>query len=216
MTGVLDVVVADKDWLIRAAISSLLSEDALFGRVVDVDSFSGAVAAMRQVEPRVLVTDVEFPDGSGIDLCAQVRREYPDTRVLFLTSRRDEEHIIAAMLAGANGYVLTTSEPRRVLAHAKAIASGGWVLDPPVNDVFVDWMRNAAGAVRAHDRITDHERKILPLIAKGKTNREIAAELYLSQYTVKTYVSTLLKKLQLARRSEAAAYVTRMELPRES
>jgi len=216
MTGVLDVIVADKDWLIRMAISSLLSEDAQFGRVIDVDSFSGAVAALRQLQPHVVVTNVDFPDGSGIDLCALVRREYPQTSVLFLTSCRDEEHIIAAMLAGANGYVLTSTDPLRVLAHTRVSASGGWVLDPPVSDIFIGWMRRAAGSARTTDRITDHERKILPLIAQGKTNREIAAELYLSQYTVKTYVSALLKKLQLARRSEAAAYITRQELPRAS
>ena len=136
---------------------------------------------------------------------------HPDTHVLFLTKVCDEDIVVSALLAGAHGYVLKSSDPAQLLTHIRTVACGGSVLDAAANEIVVDWMRRAALVPHSADRITEHERRILPLIAEGKTNREIAAALYLSEHTIKSYVSALLKKLQLARRAEAAAYVARLE-----
>jgi DNA-binding NarL/FixJ family response regulator len=134
-----------------------------------------------------------------------------------LTSFSDEDAVIASILAGASGYVLKQSQPERLIAAVETAAAGGSLLDPAVSDTVLQWMRGAAASIgRPADRLSDQERKILPLIAEGKTNRQIAAELYLSEHTVKTYVSGLLKKLQLARRAEAAAYIARQQQTRAS
>lgn len=211
MRGGLNVVVADENWLVRLGVASLLSDDEQFGEIVDVGSGAAALAAVHDHDAHVLITDTHLPDGSGIELCRQTCRDSPHTQVLFLTSYSDQPTVVAAMLAGARGYVLKNKDPRQLLADIKTVAWGGSVLDAAVSDLVLGWMRRAAAAGRSADHITESERRILPLIAKGKTNREIAAELYLSEHTVKTYISALLKKLQLARRSEAAAYVARLE-----
>jgi DNA-binding NarL/FixJ family response regulator len=154
--------------------------------------------------------DVRLPDGSGIEACRQIRSKNPATRVLILTTYCDEDVLIQALLAGANGYLLKQTEPDRLIAAVQTVAAGGAVLDAVVTEAFLHWMRTAAATPgRKRDNLSDHERKILPLIAQGMTNRQIAAELYLSEHTIKTYVSGLLKKLQLARRAEAAAYIAR-------
>jgi two-component system response regulator DevR len=216
MRGGLDVVVADEDWLVRLGLISLLSADERFGHVVEVGTAASALAAVHEIDPTLLITDVRLPDGSGIDLCRQVRAQHPETQVLCLTGCCDEDLVIGAMLAGARGYLLKNNDPERLLANVKTVALGGSVFDAPGSDLVLRWMRRAAVSPRCADRINEHERKILSLIAEGKTNREIAAHLYLSEHTVKTYVSGVLKKLQLGRRAEAAAYVARQERYRAS
>jgi DNA-binding NarL/FixJ family response regulator len=217
MTGsAIKVLVVDENWLVRLGLSSLLSEDGQFGQILESDSVAGALAVVQQYAPDVVICDVHLPDGSGIDMCSQIRRANPLTHVMFLTTCCHEDLVISAMLAGASGYILKNNDPERLRADVLTVAAGGSVLDGLVSDIVLQWMRRAAESGRGADRITEHERKILPLIAQGKTNRQIAAELYLSEHTIKTYVSALLKKLQLARRSEAAAYIARQEQLRAS
>jgi two-component system response regulator DevR len=110
-----------------------------------------------------------------------------------------------------SGYLLKQSEPERLISAVETAAAGGSLLDPAVTDTVLRWMRGTANGGEPSGRLSDQERKILPLIAEGKTNREIGAELYLPEHTVKTYVSSLSKKLQLARRAEAAAYDARQQ-----
>lgn len=210
------VLVVDDNWLVRLGLVNLFDGDARFGQVIDTDTAAGAIAAAQRYTPDVVVADVQLPDGSAVEACRQIREENPGTRVLFLATSCDEDSIIPAMLAGATGFVLKSSDPERLLASVVTVASGGSVLDGAVSDVVLQWMRRAAATSSARDRISEHERRILPLIAQGKTNRQIAAELYLSEHTIKTYVSALLKKLQLGRRSEAAAYIARLEQARAS
>lgn len=210
------VLVVDDNWLVRLGLVNLFNGDARFGQVIDTDTAAGAMAAAQRYLPDVVVSDVQLPDGSAVDACRQIREENPATRVLFLATGCDEDSIIPAMLAGATGFVLKSSDPERLLASVVTVANGGSVLDGAVSDVVLCWMRRAAATSSARDRISEHERRILPLIAQGKTNRQIAAELYLSEHTIKTYVSALLKKLQLGRRSEAAAYIARLEQARAS
>ena len=218
MTGTgITILVVDDNWLVRLGLTNLFGGAPQFGQIIETDSAASAVAMARKHAADVVVLDVQLQDGSGVDACRQIRAENPNTRVVFLTTRHDEDVIITALLAGATGYLLKHNHPDRVLAAVATVAEGGSVLDETVSEVVLQWMRRAAATPgRVSDRISEHERKILPLIAQGKTNRQIAAELYLSEHTIKTYVSALLKKLQLARRAEAAAYIARQEQLRAS
>jgi len=215
--GVITILVVDDHWLVRLGLTNLFGHLRHFAVVGEAATADGAIAAARAHSPDIVIMDVRLPGGSGIEACRQIRSDDSRTRVIMLTSFSDEEAVIAAILAGASGYLLKQSEPERLITAVETAAAGGSLLDPAVSDTVLHWMRGAA-ATNGHssDRLSDQERKILPLIAEGKTNRQIAGELYLSEHTVKTYVSSLLKKLQLARRAEAAAYITRLQQMRAS
>jgi two-component system, NarL family, response regulator DevR len=214
--GLIRVVVVDDHWLVRLGLANLLGNLRHFALVGQASTAAGAIEAARTYAPDVVIMDVRLPDDSGIEACRQIRSDNPDTRVIMLTSFSDEEAVIAAILAGASGYLLKQSEPERLIAAVETAAAGGSLLDPAVSDTVVHWMRGAASASHSGDKLSEQERKILPLIAEGKTNRQIAHELYLSEHTIKTYVSSLLKKLQLVRRAEAAAYIARQQQSRAS
>src|SRR5215207_7682809 len=210
--GLIRLLVVDDHWLVRMGLSTLFANLRRFAVIAEAETAAGAIAAARQHSPDVVIMDVRLPDGSGVDACRQIRSDNPTTRVVMLTSFADEDAVIAAILAGASGYLLKQSEPERLIAAVETAAAGGSLLDPAVSDTVLHWMRGAAaGAAHSGDRLSEQERKILPLIAEGKTNRQIAAQLFLSEHTVKTYVSSLLKKLQLVRRAEAAAYIARQQ-----
>jgi DNA-binding NarL/FixJ family response regulator len=210
--GLIRLLVVDDHWLVRQGLCNLFAGLRHAAVVAEAATAAAAVAEARAHAPDVVIMDVRLPDASGIEACRQIRSEHPQTRVVMLTSFADEDAVIAAILAGASGYLLKQSEPERLIAAVETAAAGGSLLDPAVTDTVLRWMRGAA-ASSAHpsSRLSEQERKILPLIAQGKTNRQIAAELFLSEHTVKTYVSSLLKKLQLARRAEAAAYIARQQ-----
>jgi DNA-binding NarL/FixJ family response regulator len=211
------VLVVDDHWLVRLGLINLFEGIPHFSTVADTGTALGAIAAARTHAPDVVIMDVRLPDGSGIEACRQIRSNNPKTRVIMLTSSCDEDSVIAAILAGASGYLLKQTDPERLIAAVETAAAGGSVLDANASETMHHWMRCAAANTgRNGDRLSEQERKILPLIAKGKTNRQIASELYLSQHTVKTYVSGLLKKLQLTRRAEAAAYIARQQQARAS
>jgi DNA-binding NarL/FixJ family response regulator len=213
--GVITILVVDDHWLVRLGLTNLFANLRHFALVADASTASGAVEAARTYAPDIVIMDVRLPDGSGIEACRQIRSDNPRTRVIMLTSYADEDAVIAAILAGASGYLLKQSEPERLIAAVSTAAAGGSLLDPAVSDTVLHWMRGAAAsATHTGDRLSEQERKILPLIAEGKTNRQIARDRYLSEHTVKTYVSSLLKKLQLARRAEAAAYIARQQQAR--
>jgi DNA-binding NarL/FixJ family response regulator len=214
--GVISIVVVDDHWLVRSGLTNLFGNLRRFTLLGEACTAAEAVAAARTHQPDVVIMDVRLPDNSGVEACRQIRSDNPSTRVIMLTSFSDEEAVIAAILAGASGYVLKQSDPERLIAAVETAAAGGSLLDPAVSDTVLHWMRGAASASQSVDRLSEQERKILPLIAQGKTNRQIAAELFLSEHTVKTYVSSLLKKLQLARRAEAAAYIARLQQARAS
>src|SRR5260221_13009699 len=190
--GLIRVLVVDDHWLVRLGLTNLFENLRHFALVADATTAAGAIAAARTHEPDVVIMDVRLPDGSGIEACRQIRMNNPNTRVVMLTSFRDEDAVIAAILGGASGYLLKQSDPERLIAAVETAAAGGSLLDPAVSDTVLHWMRGAA-ATAGHntDRLSEQERKILPLIAEGKTNRQIAGELYFSEHTVKTYLSSL-------------------------
>src|SRR5215216_1693607 len=215
--GPIRLLVVDDHWLVRMGLTTLFANLRNFAVVAEAATAQAAIAAAQQHSPDVVIMDVRLPDGSGIEACRQIRSDNPSTRVIMLTSFSDEDAVIAAILAGASGYLLKQSESERLIAAIETAAAGGSLLDPAVSDTVLHWMRGAAASAgHTGDRLSEQERKILPLIAEGKTNRQIAGELFLSEHTVKTYVSSLLKKLQLVRRAEAAAYIARQQQARAS
>jgi two-component system response regulator DevR len=213
----LRVLLVDDHELVRMGLRTLLSGAAGFVVVGEAGSVAEAVAAAQLNRPDVVLMDVRLPDGSGVEACRDIRSALPDVRVLMLTSFADEDAVFSAIVAGAAGYLLKEARADALLAAVRTVGSGGSLLDPAVAQKVLDRVRASAIAPTRDDKLgalTDQERKILPLIAAGKTNREIAEALYLSEHTVKAYVSDLLGKLALRRRSEAAALFAR--LPDES
>ena len=169
----------------------------------------------QRFQPDLVVMDVRLPDGSGIEACREIRAEFPATRVVMLTSYPDEEAVIAAIVAGASGYLLKQVRARDLVAALEAVGRGESLLDPAVTGKVLERMRRIATSDEPDElgALTQQERKILALVAEGKTNKEIAAEVFLSDKTVKNYVSSILAKLNLERRAQAAAYVARIKHP---
>jgi DNA-binding NarL/FixJ family response regulator len=178
--------------------------------VGEAGTVAEAITQARRCQPDVVILDVRLPDGSGVEACREIRSERPEARVIMLTSYADEDAVLASVMAGASGYVLKQVEPDRLIEAVEIVARGGSLLDPSATDAVLGQLRRL-GTPEPDDGLTENERKILPLIAEGKTNRQIAADLYLSEHTVKTYVSQILRKLNFSRRSEAAAFIARRQ-----
>jgi two-component system, NarL family, response regulator DevR len=209
----LRVLLVDDHELVRMGLRTLLSGVTGFVVVGEAGSVTEAVATARTCRPDVVLMDVRLPDGSGVEACREIRSELPDARVLMLTSFADEDAVLSAIVAGASGYLLKQARADALLDAIHTVGRGGSLLDPAVAQKVLDRIRASAVAPARDDKLaalSDQERKILPLIAAGKTNREIAEVLYLSEHTVKAYVSDLLSKLALRRRSEAAALFARL------
>jgi DNA-binding NarL/FixJ family response regulator len=209
------LLLVDDHHVVRLGLAALFATVPHFEVVGQAGTIAEAVAGVRQCRPSVVIMDVRLPDGSGVEACREIRSELPDTRVVMLTSYADRDAVVASIMAGAAGYLLKQTEPERLIEAVNTVAQGGSLLDPTITESVLDWMRHL-GPQGANDPLaglSEQQRRILPLIAEGKTNREIAAELFLSEHTVKTYVSTILQKLQLTRRAEAAAYIAQRRPP---
>ena len=168
----------------------------------------------RAYEPDLVIMDVRLPDGSGIEACRDIRSARPETRVIMLTSYPDEEAVLSAIIAGASGYLLKQIRGRDLVNALEAVGRGESLLDSAVTEKVLERVRRMASGAEADELsdLTAQERKILLLVAEGKTNKEIAAEVFLSDKTVKNYVSSILSKLNLQRRAQAAAFVAKHHL----
>lgn len=212
----LRLLVVDDHEIVRQGLVALLERRPEFSVVAQAGTVAEAIAAARRHQPDLVVMDVRLPDGSGIEACREIRAEMPQTRVLMLTSYPDEEAVLSAIIAGASGYLLKQVRGRDLVAALEAVGGGDSLLDPAVTERVLERVRRAASG-DDHDELADltaQERKILLLVAEGKTNKEIAAEVFLSDKTVKNYVSSILSKLDLQRRAQAAAFVARHRLDR--
>jgi len=210
----LRILVVDDHEVVRQGLVALLGRREEFQVVAEAGSVAEALAATRRFIPDLVVMDVRLPDGSGIEACRDIRSEYPATRVVMLTSYPDEEAVLSAIIAGASGYLLKQVRGRDLVAALESVGRGDSLLDPAVTERVLERVRRvAAGGERDElSDLTAQERKILLLVAEGKTNKEIAAEVFLSDKTVKNYVSSILAKLNLQRRAQAAAFVARHRL----
>lgn len=212
------IMIVDDHDVVREGLRALLARRAGFSVVTEAGTVAQAISEAHRTKPDVIVMDVRLPDGSGVEACREIRQERPETKVIMLTSYADEDAVFASILAGASGYLLKQTRGTALADAIAAVSRGESLLDPAVTQKVMDRVRNS-GKRDASDplsELTDQEHKILTLIAEGKTNKEIAEEIYLSDKTVKNYVSNILSKLNLRRRSEAAAFIARREPPRGS
>ncbi|MCJ7726845.1 MAG: response regulator transcription factor [Acidimicrobiia bacterium] len=214
MTDSLRIVLVDDHEVVREGLRALL--DAAEG--IDVVGEAGTVAdAVRRVgyeSPDVVVLDVRLPDGSGIEACREIRARWPEVRVLMLTSFADDEALFSSIMAGASGYVLKQIKGSDLISSVQRVGRGESLLDPEMTERVFRRIRGEEPDDPLLARLSNQERKILDLIAEGLTNREIAERMFLAEKTVKNYVSNVLAKLDMSRRSEAAAYAARLEAQR--
>jgi two-component system, NarL family, response regulator DevR len=212
----LRLLVVDDHEVVRQGLVALLERRPGFQVVAEAGTVAEAVEQADRFEPDIVVMDVRLPDGSGIEACREIRAHRPATRVLMLTSFPDEEAVLSAIVAGASGYLLTQIRARDLVAALEAVGRGESLLDPAVTEKVLERVRRIATGGQDDELagLTSQERKILALVAEGKTNKEIAADVFLSDKTVKNYVSSILSKLNLERRAQAAAFVARHRLDR--
>jgi DNA-binding NarL/FixJ family response regulator len=215
LPAVLRLLVVDDHEVVRQGIVSLLERREGFHVVAQAGSVAEAIEAARRHQPDVVVMDVRLPDGSGIEATRDIRTEHPGIKVVMLTSYPDEEAVFAAIVAGASGYLLKQVRGRDLVAAIEAVGRGESLLDPAVTERVLERIRRIASGTYRDEfaELTRQEQKILLLLAEGQTNKEIAAGIFLSDKTVKNYVSSILAKLNLQRRSQAAAFVARHRLP---
>jgi two-component system response regulator DevR len=211
---VLRLLVVDDHEVVRQGLVSLLERRPGFQVVAQAGSVAESITLAARHEPDLVIMDVRLPDGSGIEACREIRAARPETRVVMLTSYPDEEAVMSAIIAGASGYLLKQIRGRDLVSALEAVGRGESLLDPAVTEKVLERVRRMAsgGATDELAELTSQERKILLLVAEGKTNKEIAADVFLSDKTVKNYVSSILAKLNLQRRTQAAAFVAKRNL----
>jgi DNA-binding NarL/FixJ family response regulator len=213
----LRLLVVDDHEVVRQGLVALLERREAFQVVAEAGTVAESIEQARRHQPDIVIMDVRLPDGSGIEACRAIRAELPTTRVVMLTSYPDEEAVLSAIVAGASGYLLKQIRGRDLVAALETVGRGGSLLDPAVTERVLERIRRIASGASESDEIsqlTSQERKILLLVAEGKTNKEIASEIFLSDKTVKNYVSSILAKLNLERRAQAAAFVAKHRIDR--
>lgn len=206
------ILICDDHAVVREGLRALLDRPDM--RVVaEAETAADAVDAAAREAPDVVIMDVQLPDGSGVEACRSIRETLPETKVVMLTAYPNDEALYASLVAGAAAYILKQVRARALVQTIEAVAHGRNMLDPEATAAALDRIRRGvAGADPALSSITDQERHVLEQLATGKSNREIAEALYLSDKTVKNYVSRILEKLDLRRRAEAAAFATRRQM----
>ncbi|MDQ1651338.1 MAG: two-component system, NarL family, response regulator DevR [Cryptosporangiaceae bacterium] len=214
--AVIRVYLLDDHEVVRRGIRDLLEQEEDIEVVGEAGLAAEAVGRIPVLKPDVAILDARLPDGSGIDVCRDVRSADPSIRALILTSYEDDEALFAAIMAGAAGYVLKQIRGNDLVDTVRRVAAGQSMLDPAVTQRVLERIRQGNDQPDELRNLTDQERRILGFIAEGMTNREIAGKMFLAEKTVKNYVSTMLQKLGLERRTQAAALASRLlsERPR--
>ncbi len=208
MSKQIKILLVDDHEVVRMGLRTLLERRENIAVVGEAGTVEEAVAAAARTEPDVIVMDIRLPDGSGVDACREIRGQRPETKVIMLTSYADDEAIYGSIMAGAAGYLLKQTRGQDLASAIGRVAAGETLLDPGITEKVLKRMRQLAdGESDDLAVLTPQERKIIGFIAEGKTNKEIAEVVFLSDKTVKNYVSSILSKLNLRRRSEAAAFI---------
>jgi DNA-binding NarL/FixJ family response regulator len=208
--GQIRVMLVDDHEVVREGLRTLLGRDKTLLVVAEAGTTAEAIETAARAKPDVVVMDVRLPDGSGVEACRTIREARPETKVIMLTSYADDEALFASIVAGAAGYLLKQTRGQAVIDAITSVAQGRSLLDPDVTGKVLERVRRGReDEDPAFASLTEQERKVLEQLAEGKTNREIGEVLFLSEKTVKNYVSRILDKLGLSRRAEAAAYMAK-------
>jgi len=206
----LRVFLLDDHDIVRKGVRALLESEGNIEIVGEASTIADARRLIPALDPRVVVLDTQLPDGSGLDLCRDLRTLAPDARALVLTSLDTEESIMEAMHAGAVGYVLKQVEGTSLLSAVRTVANGHSLVDPALARRMITWMEQSSEAPDELAGLTEQQLKILALLAEGLTNREIGTRLYLAEKTVKNHVTRILAKLGVQRRTQAALLASRL------
>ncbi|MFA5566229.1 MAG: response regulator transcription factor [Acidimicrobiia bacterium] len=205
------VFLLDDHEIVRRGLREMLEADGQFEVVGEAGTVAEALDRIPATKPQVAVLDVRLPDGNGVQACRDIRSRNPEIACLMLTSFSDDEALFDAIMAGAAGYLLKQVRAKELLEAIKAVSEGKSLLDPEVTQKVLERIRLGSPDDERLSQLTEQERKIFDLIGNGLTNRQIAEQVFLAEKTVKNYVSNLLMKLGMERRTEAAAYAARID-----
>jgi two-component system response regulator DevR len=208
------IILVDDHELVRIGLKSLLERHPQFDVVGEAGSAREALEQVESLKPDVVVMDIRLPGTSGIDACEQIVNQYPETKVLMLTSYAEDEMLFSAIRAGASGYVLKQIGSEDLIKAIESVGRGEALLDPAVTQRVFQEVRRAVKEeeASAFSHLSQQEKHVLLLVSEGKTNREIAKNLFLGEGTVRNYVSSILSKLSVNNRAEAAAYAVQHSL----
>ena len=206
------VFLLDDHEVVRSGLRGMIELEEDMTVAGEASTAEEALMRIPPTKPDVAVLDVRLPDGDGVEVCREIRAEFPDIQCLMLTSFADDDALFAAIMAGASGYVLKQIRGNDLVDAIRRVAAGESLLDPAVTKRVLERLRSKPEDEEDEGlrQLSDQERKILDLIAEGYTNRQIAETIHLAEKTVKNYVSNLLAKLGMSRRAEAAAYAARL------
>ena len=204
------VFLLDDHEIVRRGVKELLEAEGDLEVVGEAGTAAEALARIPPTRPDVAVLDVRLPDGDGVQVCREIRSSHPEIQCLMLTSFADDQALFEAIMAGASGYVLKQIKGADVVEAVRSVAAGRSLLDPSVTARVVERLRKGSEEDELLARLSPQERNILRLIADGLTNRQIAEQVHLAEKTVKNYVSNLLAKLGMERRTQAAVYAARL------
>ena len=209
-----DILLVDDHEVVRLGLKSLLEHNDQFEVVAEAGTAKEAVAQVEKYHPDVVLMDIRLPGASGIEACEEITTRWPDVRVVILTSYAEDEMLFSAIRAGASGYVLKQIGAEGLITAIEAACRGEALLDPAVTQRVFQEVRRAVKEeeAAAFANLSQQEKHVLALVSEGKTNREIAAALYLGEGTVRNYVSSILSKLGVSNRAEAAAYAVEHNL----
>ncbi len=203
------VFLLDDHEIVRRGVRELLEAEGDIEVIGEASTQDEAVGRVHALDPDVAVLDVRLEVGNGIEACREIRSLHPRTACLMLTSFSDDEALIQTIMAGASGYVLKQIRSPDLVAAVRALAAGQSLLDPRITAQVLDRIRRGPDEDERIARLSAQERQVLELLAEGLTNRQIADRMYLAEKTVKNYVTSVLSKMQMARRTQAAVYASR-------
>ncbi len=211
MSGTITVFLLDDHELVRRGVRDLLESEGEGELEVigEAGTAAEAVGRIHALDPDVAVLDVRLPDGNGVEVCREIRSLHPRTACLMLTSFADDEALFQAIMAGAAGFVLKQVRGNDLVEAIRRVAAGQSLLDPAVTARVLERLRGGGEQDERLARLTEQERRILELMAEGLTNRGIGERLHLAEKTVKNYVTNVLAKMGMTRRTEAAVYAAR-------
>ncbi|GAA3974012.1 response regulator transcription factor [Thermobifida alba] len=210
------VFLVDDHDVVRRGVAAFLEAEGDIEVVGEASTAADAIARIPAVRPDVAVLDVRLPDGSGVEVCREVRSRLPELACLMLTSYSDDEALYQAVMAGAAGYVLKQIHGADLVGAVRTVAGGGSLLDPQSTARIMERIRDRSEREDPLARLSEQERRIFDLIGEGLTNRQIGERVFLAEKTVKNYVSSILAKLDMQRRTQAAAYAAQLKAEAES
>ncbi len=212
----IQVFLLDDHEVVRRGVRELLESEGDVIVVGEASTAAEAIVRVPAVQPHVAVLDVRLPDGDGVSVCRELKSRLPALACLMLTSYADDEALFDAIMAGASGYLLKEVRGADILGAVRTVAAGGSLLDPQTTSRVMARLRSSPEQPDPLASLSDQERRVLELIGEGLTNRQIGERMFLAEKTVKNYVSNLLAKLGMERRTQAAAFVARLDPPDSS